>query len=209
MYKEKTMKRLMSELGSLDINELIAQLQETSDPVAYQYFKNLNKRTIIINETIDESIVETAVLPLLEMDNDGTGQEINILVNTLGGQVYNGLLLCDVISRLKTKTTITVLAYAYSMGSLIIMSAFNNPNVHVRCYSFSTALVHGGSTYVEGTSSQVKDYFAFNEKYEEKIKDFILTHSNITETEYQKCERYEWYMTSEDMLKYGLVQEIL
>lgn len=203
------MKRLMSEIGNLDINELIAQLSETSNPVAYQYFKNLNNRTILINETIDENIIETAVLPLLEMDNDGSGQEINILLNTLGGQVYNGLVLCDIISRLKTKTVITVLAYAYSMGSLILMSAFNNPNVTVKCYTFTTALVHGGSTYVEGTSSQVKDYFAFNEKYEEKIRDYILSHSNITEAEYQKCERYEWYMTSEDMLKYGLVDEII
>jgi ATP-dependent Clp protease protease subunit len=198
-----------SEIAELDINELISQLSESSNPVAYQYFKNLKNRTIIINETINENIIETAVLPLLEMDNDGSGKEINILVNTLGGQVYNGLVLCDVISKLKTKTTITVLAYAYSMGSLIIMSAYNNPNVTVRCYSFTTALVHGGSTFVEGTSSQVKDYFEFNLKYEDKIKDFILSHSKITEEEYQKMERYEWYMTSEDMLKYGLVTEII
>ena len=87
----------MSELGSLDINELVAQLSESADPVMYQYFKRLNDRTIVINEVITESIMETAVLPLLEMDNDESGKEINIILNSRGGEVYNGLCLCDVM----------------------------------------------------------------------------------------------------------------
>jgi ATP-dependent Clp protease protease subunit len=199
----------MTELANLDINELIAQLSESADPVMFQYFKNLNKRTIIINEQISESIIECAVLPLLEWDNDGTGKEINILLNTVGGSTMNGLLLCDVIDKLKTKTTITVLAYAYSMGSLIIMAGFNNPNVIVKCYQFSTGLIHGGSDFLQGTTSQIKDYYNFNTKYEEKIKEFILTHSKISEEEYEKMSRYEWYLVSEDMKKYGLVDEII
>jgi ATP-dependent Clp protease protease subunit len=199
----------MTELANLDINELISQLSDSADPVMLQYFKHLQKRTIVINEQITESIIETAVLPLLEMDNDGSGEEINILLNSVGGQVYNGLVLCDVISKLKTKTTIAVLGYAFSMGSLILMSGFANPNVSTKCYPFSTSLIHGGSDYLEGTSSQIKDYYNFNQKYEEKIKNFILSHTKISEAEYDKMSRYEWYMTSEDMLNYGLVQEII
>ena len=199
----------MSELGSLDINELIAQLQSTADPVMWQYFKRLKDRTIIINEVITENIMETAIIPLLEMDNDGSDKEINIILNSRGGEVYNGLCLCDVISKLKTKTTITIMAYAYSMGSLIIMSGAKNPNVIRKCYPFTTGLIHGGSDYLQGTTSQIKDYYNFNTKYEDKIKDFILDNTNITEEEYEKMSRYEWYMTAEDMLKYGLVDEII
>jgi len=199
----------MSEIANLDINQLVQQLQETANPVMLQYFKGLKNRTIIINEGIDDSIVETAVLPLLEMDNDGSGKEINILINTLGGQVYNGLLLCDVISKLKTKTNITALAYVYSMGSLIMMAGANNPNVTRKCYQFTTGLIHGGSDYLQGSSSQIKDYYNFNVRFEKKIEDFILENTKIPKDEYEKMSRYEWYLTSEDMLKYGLVEEII
>lgn len=192
-----------------DIIEISKALTETCDPVMHQYFKNLKNRTIIINEQISQDIIEMAVLPLIEMDNDGSNKEIYIYLNTVGGEVYNGLVLCDIIEKLKTKTTIEVLGYAYSMGSLILMSAFNNPNVNTKCHRFTTALIHGGNQYLEGTSSQVKDYFKFSEKYEIMIKDFILSHSKIIESEYEKMERNEWYMTSEDMLKYGLVQEVI
>lgn len=199
----------MSELGNLDINELVAQLSESADPVMLQYFRRLKDRTIVINEQISESVIECVCLPLMEMDNDGTGKEINILLNTVGGQVSNGLFLCDLISKLKTKTTITVMAYAYSMGSLILISAFNNPNVIVKCYPFSTALIHSGSTYLEGTTMQVKDYFKFSERYEDKIKEFILMNSKISEEQYEKMSRHEWYLTSDEMLTYGLVDEII
>lgn len=199
----------MSTLGSIDLNELIQQLSDSSDPIMYQYFKNLNNRTIIINEDISEASIETVVLPLLEMDNDGTGKEITVYLNTNGGDVGTGLLICDIISQLKTKTEIRLLSNGYSMGSLILMAGFENPNVTRRCYPFSTALVHSGSTYIGGTSMQVRDFHNFQNKYEEKIKNFIITHSAITDEEYDKMERYEWYFTAEDMVEKKLVDEII
>lgn len=199
----------MAEVATIDVNELISQLSETSNPVLYQYFKKLQERKLIVNGEISSEDIEFTIMPLLDMDNDGTGKEITIYLNSVGGSVYNGLAVCDVISKLKTKTTIIVLGYAYSMGSLMLMSGANNPNVTRKCYPFSTALIHGGSDYLQGTNSQIKDYYNFNQKYEEKIKKFILDNTKISEEEYEKMSRYEWYMTSEEMLKYGLIDEII
>lgn len=104
------------------------------DPVTYQYYKNLKDRKIIINDQIDSSIVEMVMIPLLEMDNDGTERPIEIILNTVGGSLFDGATLCNIIDNLKSPTTITVMTYAYSMGSIILMSGFNNPNVKKRCY---------------------------------------------------------------------------
>ena len=84
-----------------------------------------------------------------------------------------------------------------------------NPNVKKRCYKFSTALLHAGSSYLEGNSTSVKDQFNFYQKFEDIIKDYTLSHSKITPEEYEKMERYEWYMTSDIMLEKGLVEEII
>lgn len=189
--------------------ELVINNPNLPDPILYQYYNNLKKRRIIINDEIGSDIVETVMLPLLEMDNDGTGEPIEIILNTLGGSVFDGIPLCNIIDKLKTPTTITVLTYAYSMGSIILMAGFNNPNVKKRCYEFSTSLIHSGSTYLQGANFSVKDLYSFQEKFEKLVKDYILTHSKISEEEYDKMERYEWYMTSEDMLDKGLIDEII
>lgn len=198
----------MAEFIELDLNELVKG-GNLPDPIMYQYYKNLNNRKIVINDTIGAEIVEMVILPLLEMDNDGSGKPIEIVLCTCGGSLFDGMALCDVIDNLKCPTTITVITYAYSMGGIILMAGFNNPNVKKRCYKHSTALLHAGSTYLEGHSSSVKDQFEFNQKFEEKIKTYTITHSNITEKEYDKMERYEWYMTSDTMLEKGLVDEVI
>ena len=179
------------------------------DPTMYQYYKGLKNRTIIINDQITSNVVEEVMLPLIEMDNDKTGNPITIYLSTIGGSIFDGMPLCDIIDKLKTKTTIIVPTYAYSMGGIILMAGFSNDNVKKVCYKHSTALLHAGSTYLEGNSSAVKDTFNFHQKYEDMIKQYTLSHSRITEEEYLKMERYEYYMTSETMLEKGLVDEIL
>lgn len=63
---------------------------------------------------------------------------------------------------------------------------------------------------LDGNSNSVKDTFRFYEKLESKVKQYILSHSKIDEATYgSKIERYEFYLTAEDMLKYGLVDEII
>lgn len=190
----------------LDAEQVI--LEET-DIINNQYDNLLKNRIILINDTISDLTIDKVVMPLLQMDNDGTGRKITIYINSNGGSVYDGLCLCNIIEGLKTETEIIVLGYAYSMGSIILMSGKNNPNVTRKCYPFSTALIHGGSAYVGGTASQVKDYFKFNEKFEKRIADFIVSHTNLTEDDYAAIERYEAYMDSDEMLEKGLVDEII
>ena len=101
----------------INLDEILSSPTELT-PATYQYYKNLKNRTIIINDQIDSEIVEHAILPLIEMDNDGTDEPITIRLSTVGGSLFDGITLCDIIDGLKTKTTIIVQTYAYSMGGL-------------------------------------------------------------------------------------------
>ena len=197
-------------LNGLEINleELLSTPTDLS-PITYQYYKGLNNRTIVVNEQIGSDIVENVMLPLIQMDNDGSDKSITIYLSTVGGSLFDGMPLCDIIDGLKTPTTIIVPTYAYSLGGLILMGGYKNTNVKKVCYKHSTALIHAGSTYLEGNSTSVKDTFNFHQKYEKKIKEYVLSHSKITEDEYEKMERYEFYMDSDTMLAKGLVDEIL
>ena len=85
------------------------------DPILYQYYKNLENRKIIINEQIGDGLMETAVLPFMEMDNDGTGKPIEILISTIGGEIYNGFSLVDQIEKAKSPVTIHIMSMAASM----------------------------------------------------------------------------------------------
>lgn len=179
------------------------------DPVTYQYYKQLKNRKIIINEEIGDNLLETATLPFMEMDNDGTGSPIEIIISTVGGEIYSGFNLVDQIEKAKSPVTIHIMSMAASMGFLIAMAGKNNSHVKTVCHPFSVGLLHSGSQYMEGSAHAVKDTFDFSQHYEEKIKNYILTHTKIDENLYEKIERKEYWMDADEMKRLGIVDEII
>ena len=175
----------------------------------YRYYEKLQERTIIINEDIGDDLLESAIVPFMDMDNDGSGKPIEIILSTCGGEIYSGFNLVDQIERAKSPVTIHIMSMAASMGLLIAMAGKNNPNVKTVCHPFSVGLLHSGSQYMEGTTHAVKDTFNFSQKYEERVKAYILSHTNIDEDLYEKVERKEYWMDSDEMLRLGIVDEII
>lgn len=62
---------------------------------------------------------------------------------------------------------------------------------------------------MEGSAHAVKDTFDFSQHYEEKIKDYILSHSKIDADLYEKVERKEYWMDADEMKRLGIVDEII
>lgn len=182
----------------------------TLDPIMYQYFNQLlRKRTIVLNAEIDESILETVVLPLKDFEQDTDDTPVKLILNTPGGSIADGLMLCNIIDNYKKPLEIIVPSYSCSMGTIILCSGNKNPNVVKKAYPFSFALFHSGQTYVGGESTSVEDVMNFNKGVDNKIRDYIIANTNITEELYDAHHRKQWYISAEEMLKYGLIDEII
>lgn len=180
------------------------------DPVSYQYFDSLfNHRTVLLNQEIDECFYETVVLPLLRFEEDNCPDKVTLILNTTGGSVADGLTLCNVIDNYKKPLDIIVPSYACSMGTIILCSGNKNLNVTKKCYPFSFGLFHSGLTYVSGESTSVDDVIEFNKDVDNRIKQYIINNTNISEEEYMSHHRKQWYVSSDQLLKYGLVDEII
>ena len=182
----------------------------TLDPIMYQYFNQLlNKRTIVLNAEIDENILETVVLPLKDFEQDGDNSPITLILNTPGGSVADGLMLCNIIDHYSKPLEIIVPSYACSMGTIILCSGNNNPNVTKKAFPFSFALFHSGQTYVGGETHSVDDVVDFNRAVDNKIRDYVVNNTKISEELYAEHHRKQWYLTAEEMLQYHLIDEII
>jgi len=179
------------------------------DPALFHYYEGLKKRSFYFTEEVDSYMLETVGIPLMEADKKDPETPITIYINTPGGDVFSGFAICNIIENLKAPTTIVVLGYAYSMGAMMLIAGANKPNIKRQAYKFSTGLIHGGSSLISGTSSQVKDFYKFQERFEKQIEEFVIERTTLTEEEYQKVDREELYMTSQEMLDKGLIDEIV
>lgn len=190
--------------------QMYAQLITDSSFIDYTYLKGLENRKIYLNEEITDDIVEKVIIQILNWNEEDESinienrKPITIYVNSPGGNVDIGLVLCDVIKRSKTPIYAIGLGIVASMGALIYLSC------HYRsAYPSTNILLHSGSMQISGTTTQVEDTMAFQKEKEQQIKELILSSTKITEEKYKEMYRYEWWMTAKTAQEYGLVDKIL
>ena len=192
--------------------DFLTLVEENSqlNPVSYQYFNHLfNHRTVVFNDGIDKDILEAVILPLKEFENDDSNDPVKMIISTPGGAISEGLVLCNIIDNYSKPLEIYVMGYACSMGTIILAAGNHNRNVKKFCYPFSFALFHSGYTAFEGEALSVEDAMAFNKRVDNRIRDYIVANTKITEEQYRANERRQWYLDAHDMKELGLIDVII
>lgn len=172
--------------------------------------ENLKKRKIVLNDEVSQDVIETIVLQILkynEEDKDIPAEKrktIFIYVNSVGGDVFNGLACCTVIKQSITPVVGVVLGYAYSMGGLIFLSCHKRLMLPT-----SSLLIHDGSTTLSGSNNKVKDLQKFYAKIDDVIKNIIVDNSKISSEEYDENVDRELYLMADECKQKGLCDAIL
>lgn len=172
--------------------------------------ETLSQRKIVLNANIDENILEDVILQIMKFNVEDKGKEIEVrqpiflYVNSCGGDVTIGSVLCDVIKASKTPVYGVTIGYGYSMGALIFIST------HKRyMFNNSSLLIHDGNTSLSGSANKVKDLQKFYNKMDERIKALVLSNSKISEEDYDDNIDRELYMYSDECKEKGLCDFII
>ena len=177
----------------------------------YQYFHQLfEKRTIILNKEIEEDLIETVYLPLRDFEMDDSEKPVTLILNSLGGSVADGFFLANYLTQYSKKLDIIVTGYAASMAAVILSAGGKNSNITRYCYPSTYGLIHDG--FVALSASETKtasDIMAFNERVDSDIRQFILDNTKITAEQYDAKTRHQWFLNSQELKEYGLIDVIL
>lgn len=179
------------------------------DPCTYAYFDSLlNKRTVIFNQEVNESILESVIIPLLNFEKDDSDEPVTLVINTQGGDPVSGSKLLTVIDEYTKKLNI-VCYDAMSMGAIIMCAGSKNPNVHKSCYALSNILFHDGSTTISAESGTTLDIIRWSEEFDNRLRAYVLTHTSVPAKVYDEHKRKQWFLSAKEMLEYGIVDEII
>lgn len=120
------------------------------------------------------------ILPLLlELEESEKIDGIVILINTLGGDVEAGLAIAEMIASLTKPTASIVLGGGHSIGVPLAVSAKRSFIV-----PSATMTIHPVRT--NGLVLGVPQAFDYLEKMQDRIINFITTHSNVKEEYFRK-----------------------
>ena len=169
-------------------------------------------RRIILNDNIDATSINKVShwINRWNLEDNDMGYEgdqrknIYLDITSNGGDVVVGLNVLDVIQNSKTKVITTAFGCACSMGAYILLAS-----PYRRAYKNTVILLHDGSLAVQGSSRKAKNTMTFYDKLDDRVKQLVLKHTNISEELYDEKNDEEWYMFADDALELGIIDEII
>lgn len=174
------------------------------------YLQDLQQRKLILPEEISQEAVDDPIRHILQYNREDAGKPIDrrkpilLYLTSNGGEVDAGFALADTILTSKTPVYTVNLGYWYSMAFLIGIAGhkrFAMPNAKF--------LLHDGTNFTYGSSSKVQDQMEFQRRAEQRVKQYVVAHTNITEREYNKRLRTEWYMFADEAKARGIIDAII
>lgn len=174
------------------------------------YLRDLKQRKLFLNEDVSSFSVAEIVKHIMQFNAEDRlipveeRTPILLYVTSNGGEVDSGFELIDVIQSSKTPVYTINLGYQYSMGFLIGLAG------HKR-FAMPTAkyLMHDGSNFVFNSGAKAQDQMRFQQRVEGRIKQYVLSRSNVTSEEYDSNLRVEWYLFADEAKEKGFVDYII
>lgn len=201
-------------VGELGIDEFLDgiadSIRESGNIEDYMYLRNLKQRKLYIDCDVSFRNVEDVVINIMNYNKSDKElpvekrSPIYLYISSPGGEVAAGLSLINVISSSKTPVYTINIGNCYSMAFYIFISG------HKRfALKDSTFLLHDGFNQLSSSFAKTQDVFEFQQKQEDRLKQYTISKTKITDDEYNSKYRTEWYMYPEDAKKLGVVDYIV
>jgi len=168
---------------------------ETANPRLIYFFDVVETSSCLVT---GEGLQQFARIP---------GSKIEIVLNSPGGSVHDGLGLMNQIEQVRKQgheVTIRVLGYAASMAGFILQSADRRI-----IGKNSRILIHRISRIFGGSASQLEDQRDQMKRLEEQALPKLAQRSKLSVDDILKrSEHKDWWLTADEALELGFVDEV-
>ncbi len=186
-----------AEIGQRDLE------RKESDYLAGNKFH----KVYAFNEVVGASSVGACISQLNIWSRTDPGCDIEIIFNSPGGSVIDGMALYDYFQMLKRKghkLTTATFGMAASMAGILLQAG----DVRV-IGAESYILIHEISTGAIGKIGELEDVVEFTKKIQRRVLKIFADRSNKPVSYFEKhWRRIDWWLDSSEALKIGLVDEV-
>ena len=146
--------------------------------------------------------------------NKVQGQELEILINSPGGDIFDGVAIADLIQRREAHTTTTAIGLAASIATVVLMAGDT-----VQMSESSTIMIHDAWTFEAGDSETLKKTADTLDKMSEIIANIytnqiekagkLLKDRDTTKKMIRKLMKNETWLDANEALNIGLIDKIV
>ena len=163
-------------------------------------------RIIFLGVPINDYVANIIQAQLLFLESTDKSQEINLYINSPGGQVYAGLGIYDTMQLVTPPISTICTGMAASMSAVLLCAGEKGKRSALR---HSRVMIHQPLGGVQGQASDIEITAKEIQKLKKELYDIISIHSNTSFDQVAKDSDRDYWMTSAEAKDYGMIDEVL
>jgi ATP-dependent Clp protease, protease subunit len=176
---------------------------------AYDIFSRLlRERIIMVNGPIEDTLANLVVAQLLFLASEDSQREVNVYINSPGGQVTAGLAIYDTMRSLPCPIATTCVGFAASFGSMLLMAGdkgLRRSLPHARIH-IHQPLIQGG---IGGQATDIDIHAREILHTRDVLNEIIQHHTGQPLERIRRDTERDFFMSPTEAIEYGIIDEIL
>lgn len=169
------------------------------------YSRLLNDRIVFLGEQIDDNVANSVVAQLLHLENTDPDKDISLYINSPGGSVTAGLAILDTMNFIKCDVSTVCIGECASMAAVLLSAGAKGKRF---CLPNSMVLIHQPMGQAQGQQTEIAIVADFMLKTRQRLNKILADNTGQSLETIQRDTERDNYMTAEEALAYGLVDQI-
>ena len=168
--------------------------------------KMIDNRIIFINSEINDTLAQRIIMELLYLDSQNN-EDINLYINSPGGDVMAGLAIIDVIQSIKSKVNTICIGKCYSMAAIIL--AIGNKGKRAILPNSEVMIHEVNLSHICGTTKEILHIANLLNGKNKKILKILSSNTKLSIQELSKITKSDYFMDAQEAKAKGFVDTII
>jgi ATP-dependent Clp protease, protease subunit len=170
------------------------------------YSRLLKDRIVFLGTPIDDAVGNLIMAQLLHLESEDPDKDINLYINSPGGDVSALLAIYDTMQYIKPDVSTIVMGLAASAAAVLLLAGqkgkrYALPNARVLLHQ-----PHGGA---QGQAVDIEIQAKEITRYRKLLEQLIAEHTGQPLDKVAKDTDRDYILTAEEAKDYGVIDEII
>ncbi len=174
---------------------------------AYDIFSLLLKnRIVFLGTPIDDTVANLIIAQLLYLSQEDPDREIQMYINSPGGQVDAGLAIYDTMHLIQPQVATTCVGMAASMGAVLLGGGAKGKR---SALPNSRILIHQASAGVQGTAADIEVHAREILRMNARLKELMAADTSQDIERISHDINRDYWMSANEACNYGVIDMIV
>jgi ATP-dependent Clp protease protease subunit len=169
------------------------------------YSRLLKERIIFLGEPIDDMVANNVMAQLIFLEYENPEKDVTLYINSPGGYVSAGLAIYDTMQHIRPDVATICIGEASSMAAVLLAAGTKGKRYLL---PHSRVMLHQPTGSAGGQSADIQIHAKEIVRRREELAEIVSKHTGRTVKEVREKTDRDFYMSPEEALEFGLVDEI-